>query len=207
MITDPGFPGAAFGTAADGDGRSDEAARESISAALDIPTGWAWALQVHGGDVAVVRTGGSAGKVDGLVTLEPRLPLTIATADCLPVILGGQGGVGIAHAGWRGAAAGVVGRVRNRLADLGVDVQWAAIGPGIGPCCFEVGPEVAADFPGSAAQTAWRTRSVDLVDAVGGDLGGLEVWRVTPCTHHESGFHSHRRNGTPLRQVAVAWLS
>jgi len=206
MIVPDGHP-AAFGTAADGDGRSDDAARSAISASLGIPTDWGIVRQVHGSDVAVADTPGHLGEADGIITTRSGLPLAVATADCLPVVLSGPRGVGIAHAGWRGAAAGVVGAVRAALTAAGAPPSRAAVGPGIGPCCFEVGPEVAGRFPGRTGTTTWGTASVDLPGAVTDELDGLEVWQSGACTHHDDAFHSFRRDGTALRQVAVTWLS
>ncbi len=122
------------------------------------------------------------------------------------MILEGDGGVAIAHAGWRGAAGGVVRAAREMLASLGVAATRAAVGPGIGPCCFEVGDEVAAQFPQDRSQTRWGTTSVDLAAAVSRELEGLTVWASDACTHCGTGYHSFRRDGTSERQVAVAWL-
>jgi hypothetical protein len=205
MIVPDGHP-AAFGAAAEGDGRSDDTARTAISRALDISPEWAIVRQVHGTEVLVADRPGRLGEADGIITTHPGLPLAVATADCLPVVLSGAGGVGIAHAGWRGAAAGVVAAVRTALADAGAPPSRAAIGPGIGPCCFEVGPEVAARFEGHTGTTTWGTTSVDLPGAVSRQLEGLEVWRSDACTHHDESFHSFRRDGTTLRQVTVTWL-
>src|SRR4029077_2690046 len=65
----------------------------------------------------------------------------VFTADCLPVALSGSGGVAMLHCGWRGLAAGIVA-----TGAAAVGATDAAIGPGIGPCCYEVGPEVLAAF-------------------------------------------------------------
>ena len=97
--------------------------------------------------------------------------------------------------------------MRTALEARGAPPTHAAVGPGIGPCCFEVGHEVAERFPAHVSTTTWGTRSVDLPGAVVDDLDGLDVWRSDACTHHDPSFHSFRRDGTPLRQVAVTWLS
>src|SRR5262249_61642791 len=68
-------------------------------------------------------------------------PPLVRVADCLPVALAGPGGVAMAHAGWRGLAGGVIARAAET-----VEAEAAAIGPGIGPCCYEVGEEVLAEF-------------------------------------------------------------
>ncbi len=206
MILVPGFAGAAFGTAADGD-RSDPEARRRIAAGLGVPAAWAWLRQVHGSRVLQATGPGLVGNGDGLVTAAAGLPLTVATADCFAVILEGEGGVGIAHVGWRGAAAGVVAATRRALEGLGVRPRRAAIGPGIGPCCFEVGAEVAGRFAGHLGRTTWGAPSADLVGAFEAELSGLDVWRSGACTMCGEGFHSFRRDGTGNRQTALAWLT
>ena len=206
MIPAPGLTGAAFGKAADGD-RSDLESRRRIGAALGISSDWAWLRQVHGSRVVRAAKPGLAGAGDGLVTTVAGLPLAVATADCFPVALEGNGGAGIVHVGWRGAAAGVVGATRRALEDLGVELRRAAIGPGIGSCCFEVGGDVVEIFGDYAAFTTWGTPSVDLGAVIEHELSGLEVWAVGECTMCGEGFHSFRRDGTEQRQVGLAWLA
>lgn len=201
-----GLRGGAFGSVLDGDGRADGEARLTLSRRLGIPSEWAWVRQVHGIAVAEARAPGMLGDADALFATTPGVTLAVGTADCLPVILEGEDGVGIAHAGWRGAAAGVVGALREAMESAGVEVRRAAIGPGIGPCCFEVGPEVAERFPRHAATTTWGTASVDLAGAVASQLEGVAVTAAGVCTMTDERFHSHRRDGTAQRQVSVAWL-
>ncbi|HSM01911.1 MAG TPA: polyphenol oxidase family protein [Acidimicrobiia bacterium] len=206
MIRPEGFRGVAFGDASDGDARQDPGARSRISASLGISDRWAWLRQVHGAGVAAVTGPGDGGEADAAFTVVPGLPIAVSTADCLPVMLEGDGAVGVAHAGWRGAAAGVVRAVRRAMENAGVPPSRAAIGPGIGPCCFEVGSEVADRFPGHASETGWGTLSVDLPAAVAADLEGLRIWMSRDCTRGDDRFHSYRRDGTSARQVAIAWL-
>lgn len=205
MIRPPGFSGAAFGDAADGDGRDDDAVRAEVSSRLGIPSDWVWLRQVHGSTVLRASQPGRLDEADAVFTTEVGLPIAIATADCFPVIVEGAGGVGIAHAGWRGAAAGVVGSLLEAMRSAGIEPTRAAIGPGIGECCFEVGDDVAERFPHREAETSWGTRSVDLRGALRSDLEGLDVWVSETCTMSGTGYHSYRRDGTSLRQVAVAW--
>ena len=119
------------------------------------------------------------------------LPLAVFTADCLAVVLEGEGIVGIAHAGWRGLAAGVI--TGRALEDAGSPAKAAAIGPAIGSCCFEVGEDVAGRFPEEAATTTWGSPSVDLLAAARAQLAGLELWDAGRCTGHDPGLFSHRR--------------
>jgi len=206
MIRPPGFRGAAFGTAADGDARVDEAVRARLSRTLGISDRWAYLHQVHGRLVRRALVPGLQGDGDALFTDEGGLPLAVGTADCLPVIIEAAGGVGLAHVGWRGAAAGVVEALRRAMDAAGLEPQRAAVGPGIGPCCFEVGPEVAAALPRFRAVARGGGESIDLPAAVAESLAGLAVWGWEGCTCCGSGFHSYRRDGTRQRQVAVAWM-
>lgn len=206
MIRPAGFRGAAFGDAANGNARDDGRLRERLSNALGIPSAWASVQQVHGGRVITVDEPGLAGEADGLITVERRLPLTVATADCIPIIIEGDRSVAVVHAGWRGVAAGVIGSALETMRELGDSPRRAAIGPSIGPCCFEVGDEVLAAIGGFAATTIAMTQSVDLWSAAEAQLRGLEVWRADACTVTDPAYHSFRRDGTSERQVAVAWL-
>ena len=142
-----------------------------------------------------------------MITTDSGLPIAVSVADCLPVALIADGAVGMAHAGWRGAAGGVVSSTIGALTDLGHPPHTVVIGPGIGPCCFEVGDEVAARVPKSRARTRWGTESVDLPAAVAGEVEGLAVRFVSACTYHDQRFHSYRRDGTGLRQFGVAWVT
>ena len=207
MIRPDGFPGVAFGTSTDGDPRLDEGVRIATSEALDIPADWAWVRQVHGSDVVAPTRPGIGAEADGLITTDYGLPIAVSVADCLPVALIADGAVGMAHAGWRGAAAGVVSSTVAALTDRGHPPHTMVIGPGIGPCCFEVGDEVAASFPESRARTRWGTGSVDLPAAVAAEVDGLAVHFVSACTYHDDRFHSYRRDGTSLRQFGVAWVT
>ena len=147
MIRPPGQAGVAFTERSDGDLRGDEAARRTLSVAQRIPDRWATVDQVHGAEVARVDGPGNAGRADALWTTEPDLTLAVFTADCFGVAIRSASAVGVAHAGWRGARADVVGRLRRAMTASDQDPEWAAVGPGIGPCCFEVGPESPSSFP------------------------------------------------------------
>ena len=206
MIRPAGFRGAAFGNVASGNGRDDAEKRSSISDELGIPTEWAFVRQVHGGLVVTVEEAGSAGPADGLITERAGLPLTIATADCMPIIVEGDRSVAILHAGWRGLAAGIVAEGVEAMRRLGDTPRRAAIGPSIGPCCYEVGDEVRDAIGDHSSRTTFGTPSVDLWSAAAGQLSGIDVWRSDLCTYTESSLRSYRRDATTERQVAVAWL-
>jgi YfiH family protein len=182
------------------------AARLAAARDLGIGDEWAWMRQVHGGDVRRVAAPGPAGEADALVTRRPGLPLAIRTADCVPVVIHGDTAVAVVHAGWRGLASGVV---ENAIAALGEEdavPRRAAVGPSIGPCCYEVGPEVVAALGGRTATTSWGTTSVDLWSETERRLSELDVWRADLCTRCEKPFHSFRADGTVLRQTTLGWL-
>ena len=130
------------------------------------------------------------------------------TADCLPVALGTSGAVAMVHAGWRGLAAGVLEEGVRALHELGGAGDIAAIiGPGAGPCCYEVGEEVHAAFGGAHR----RDQHVDLKALASDRLhaaGVVEVRDVEVCTICDERFFSYRRERALAgRQAGVAWLS
>jgi hypothetical protein len=206
MITPPGAAGrVVFSDAGDGDLRSDAGARVELSQRAGISSEWATVSQVHGFRVVRVSAPGQAGEADGLWTSEPGLPLAIFTADCLAVVLQAPGAAGVAHAGWRGAAGGVVSGLRAAMSEAGFEPERAFIGPGIGPCCFEVGSEVVKRFPSHLARASWDSTSVDLYGAVRDSLADLDVWSADVCTKHETRWFSHRSDATLSRQAGITW--
>jgi YfiH family protein len=128
-------------------------------------------------------------------------------ADCLPVAIAGPGGVAMLHAGWRGLAGGILAQ---GAAALGDGHKAAAIGPGIGVCCFEVGDEVREAF--ADHHVAQRGRHQDLKAIARRQLRAAGVEQVEDCdlcTACEAElFFSHRRDrGVTGRQAGIAWLS
>jgi len=206
MIRPEGFRAAAFGTASDGDARNDPEARSRISRQLDISEQWATVSQVHGAVVAHASGPGHIGEADAIITQMAGLPITVATADCVPLIIEADHSAAVVHAGWRGLEAGIVEAALDAIVATGDEPRRAAIGPAIGPCCYEVGSDVAARFPRSITQTTWATPSVDLRRIALERLRGLEVWVSDRCTLTDAELNSHRADGTSSRQVAVTWL-
>jgi YfiH family protein len=156
--------------------------------------------QVHGTHVVVDGEGGEA--ADGQVTTQPGVAAIVLTADCLPVALASSGAAGVVHAGWRGLAGGVL---EAGVAALGPGPVAAAIGPGIGPCCYEVGDDVRAVFAG-------RERTLDLKAIAHARLqaaGVKEIHDCGLCTACDAyRFFSHRRDrGVTGRQAGLAWRS
>lgn len=207
MIRPPGWDGVAFTDRSDGDLRGDPHARREASRSLGVSDEWAVLRQVHGSRVVRVDRPGDAGEADALWTSSRDLPVAVFTADCFGVVLLAADAVGVAHAGWRGAVSGVVDSLREEMTSAGAPPVQAAVGPGIGPCCFEVGDDVAQKFDSrQVGETTWGTTSVDLPGVLGDGLAGLEVWASGGCTLHEEGWFSYREDGTTRRMAAVGWL-
>jgi polyphenol oxidase len=191
------LPGAraAFSTRSAGSAKED---LKPLAAALDLsPDRIATAHQVHGVDF-------DAPEADGHVVREPGTAALVFVADCLPVAVAGPRGVAILHCGWRGMAAGIVARGAEA-----VGATHAAIGPGIGPCCYEVGDEVLDAFAGLGDGIA-SGRMLDLPEVAHRllrEAGVEEIETAGLCTCcEEKLFFSHRRDAGPARQAGVVWL-
>ena len=190
----------------DGDQRQQDN-RAAVSARLGISAEWATVQQVHGSEVVEVSGPGQVQEgADALFTRVAGLPVAVMAADCAAVLVGGSDGVGAAHAGWRGIVDGVVGTLKGVMQSAGITPTWAAVGPFIGPCCFEVGPEVANRFPGRVTRSLLGETSVDLGGALGEQLGDLPTWWSRRCTLHQPGCFSHRRDASLRRMAAIGWL-
>jgi len=164
----------------------------------------AQAHQVHGTRV-VEATPGDVQDADRQVTAEPVVAAMALVADCVPIALVAPEGVAMLHAGWRGLAGGIVAEGVGALRGLGAERIAAAIGPGAGPCCYEVGDEVRAAFGTTG-------RTVDLKAIAQEQLAGAGVGVVHDCglctMHDPERFFSHRRDGGVTgRQAGVAWRS
>ena len=145
-------------------------------------------------------------EADGQATTLEGVGVMVLSADCLPVALGCEDAVAMLHAGWRGLAAGVLEKGVSAMRELSPGREIVAVvGPGAGPCCYEVGPEVQAPF-GLA-----DTPTIDLRAIAHERLlaaGVAEVRDVAVCTICDERFFSHRREGARAgRQGGVAWLS
>ena len=171
-VSGEAFASLNLGILTDDDRDSVAENRRRLAAALGLsPERVAFARQVHGADLATHSTApqtplrcslASYGRTkeqwkleipeaDGHVVAAPGLAALVFVADCLPVALAGSGGVAMLHCGWRGLAAGILAR-----GVAAVGATDAAIGPGIGPCCYEVGDEVRGAFAGLGAGVAAR---------------------------------------------------
>jgi polyphenol oxidase len=156
--------------------------------------------QVHSTLVHRAVAGRRGEPGDGLWTDERDVPILAMAADCLPLALSraeGPPGVAVLHVGWRGLLDGIVAEGARALAGA----THAAIGPGIGPCCYEVGPEVSEPFRAAYGDDVLQGRNLDLWTSAERALraaGIADVHRVDRCTHCEADvFFSHRRTGKP----------
>lgn len=195
--------------------------RARVARALGLPGEPRWLRQVHGTAVVELGAAGAdAPEADAAWTRLPGVVCAVLSADCLPVVLGDPAGaaVAVAHAGWRGLAAGVLEATVAAL-PVPADRLRAWLGPAIGPNAFEVGPEVRAAFlegdPGAAAafrRGAGDRWHADLEALARRRLRALGVTRVDGsrwCTHADPArFFSHRRDGPDTgRMATLAWLA
>jgi len=164
------------------------------------------AVQVHGDRVLVVGEGphDPAEEADALLAAAPGVAVAVKTADCVPILLFDRatGAAAAVHAGWRGTAAAIARRAVEALSGQGGGPHsiLAAVGPAIGPCCYEVSPELAERFAARHAEGVVRGRQLDLAEAnrrllleAGVPAAQIEVLgRCTAC--EPARFFSHRRD-------------
>jgi len=178
--------------------------------------------QVHGTGVAILDRATTASPVaDAAVSRERGVVCAVLTADCMPVIVTDRNAnaVGIAHAGWRGLAAGVLEATIDALADLGADrgdlLAW--LGPAIGPAAFEVGADVHAAFcdddPGASAFFAagrpgkWYADLYALARRRLTGAGVASIHGGGECTYTDTArFFSYRRERDSGRMATAVWL-
>ncbi len=211
---------AASAARAGGD-RADRVAENRARVRALLPADPLWLSQVHGTTVHVADGDPAAAPpvADAAVTRARNVVLAVQAADCVPVLLADRegGAVAVAHAGWRGLAAGVV---ENAIAAMGIPggniVAW--LGPAIGPHAFEVGAEVRDAFlavdPDAASafrvgrDGKWRADLCGLARQRLARGGVLDVHGGSACTHAQPArFFSHRRDGDTGRMAAFLWLS
>jgi len=192
--------------------------RTRLSRDLELPSEPVWLTQVHGNRVAQLSSDTAAGgEADAAMTREPGVVCAVLTADCLPVVLTNRAGsmVGVAHAGWRGLAAGVL---ENAVSAMGGDpadlLAW--LGPGISAANYEVGDEVRDAFsaPGAIAaftrneRGRWQADLYALARLLLAAAGVESVHGGNFCTlADEARFFSHRRSAPCGRMATLIWRS
>lgn len=195
-------------------------ARNRMIVRAHLPAAPRWMTQVHGTGVADLDAlaEGAAPVADAAVTAVPGRVAVVQTADCMPLLLCDTAGrrVGVAHAGWRGMAAGVIeNAVRAMGAAPGEVMAW--MGPTIGPSAFEVGPEVREAFlkadPGAGDAFAAHVPGKFLADLYALARRRLEAAGVREihgggfCTYRDTQrFFSYRRVPASGRMGAFIWM-
>lgn len=218
-VSDAPYDSLNLGVLTDDDPARVQRNRELLAAGTGLgPAEIAMGWQVHGTEIAswdaaplaaragYAHPGAELDQVDGHTTTTAGLGLLVLVADCLPVALAGAGRVSMLHAGWRGLAGGILARGAEAFAEP----PEAAVGPGIGRCCYEVGDEVLAafeDLPGVADGRRLDLRAV--ADARLRAAGVERIEHVDLCTSCRPDlFFSHRRDaGVTGRQGGLAWLT
>ncbi|MHB8659015.1 MAG: polyphenol oxidase family protein [Solirubrobacteraceae bacterium] len=173
--------------------------------------------QVHGTRVRRIATGANPAAAleaaDGQATTLRGLAPTALTADCLPIAIAGGGAVAMVHAGWRGLAGGILAEGVRAVRELGAAGSLgAAIGPGAGPCCYEVGDEVHGIFashdpgPRDGRRLDMKAIARRQLEAAGVEAVA-DTGLCTMCSDPRL-FFSHRRDaGVTGRQAGIAWLT
>ncbi len=169
----------------------------------DIPALFSGALatvkQVHSA-VCLPAAGrsGVLGEADALIENRPGSVVAVKTADCIPILLADERlrAVAAVHAGWRGTAAhiapGAVASLHQHFGTAPADLH-AAIGPGIGPCCYEVGPDVSAQF-GLAGRVPLDLAAENRRQLVNSGIPAGRIYVSGLCTMCGREFHSFRRD-------------
>jgi polyphenol oxidase len=183
-----------------------------------LDTAVATLRQTHSDNVLVAQRAGYIGEGDALITNRPGIALSIRTADCLPILIADPANRAIAaiHSGWRGTVLGIAPKtVRAMQEQFGSRPEDLVVvaGPGIGLCCFEVGPEVAVQFsdyfPERENSLSGKAK-IDLVETIRRQLGRSGV---RPGQFFGSGlcsvcradlFHSYRRDGEAAGRMVSA---
>jgi YfiH family protein len=216
-VSRPPFDSLNLGPWTEDDPGDVAANRERVAARVGIPRErFAQGRQVHGaGVVRVTTVPQEVVEADGAATALPGVAAIVLTADCLPVALATPGAVAMVHAGWKGLACGVLEEGVRAVRELGGDdgPLVAAIGPGAGGCCYEVGDDVreqlGLDALGHPATVDLKRLARERLAAAGaGAVHDAGVCTMCSGVGGDRLLFSHRRDGPRTgRQGGVAWRS
>lgn len=161
--------------------------------------------QIHSSVVRTAARPGHFGEGDAVITNTAGVLAGVRTADCLPLLLADpvHRAVAAVHAGWRGSAADIASETLRAMSrEFGTKAEdvIAAIGPGIGGCCYEVSEEVAQRFAAWLPEETERSgkRNIDLASVNRRQLASAGVRKIhsgAPCTKCDADYHSFRRDG------------
>lgn len=194
--------------------------RALVQAALGFAQGPIWMKQMHSASLLELPAGKPLPEADAAITVKPGVVCAVLTADCLPLVFTDVAGqrIAVAHAGWRGLWRGILESCARAFIDAGSQPEdilvW--LGPAIGPQAYEVGVEVRQAF---VAKDTHHRRSfvpsrpghwhMDLAGIARRVLAGCGITAISSaklCTHSDSRFFSHRRDGPTGRQATLAWI-
>lgn len=215
-LSKPPYASLNFGMHVGDDGYTVAANRNLLNTV--VPSEPVWLEQVHGTAVLMAESAGCAPRADACITRKPNAVCAVMTADCLPVFLCDDAGTvaGLAHAGWRGLADGVIESTVIAMKTMPSSLM-AWLGPAIGPQAFEVGAEVREAFlrHDAASEFAFAPREgkylADIYLLARQRLHALGITRIYGgdfCTHSDpERFFSYRRDGRTGRMASLIWLS
>lgn len=174
-----------------------------------------WPRQIHSKIVLEATNEGLCGEADAIRTDRPGVALSVVTADCVPLVIAGTKHLATVHAGWRGLAGQLIQATLDDIAEDPAQLR-AWIGPAIGACCYEVGPEVASQVvaaSGPEVEISGNSRPhLDLGAAAALQLarGGVQrLSTVRACTQClQDSLWSYRRDGAAAgRNWTFAWMT
>ena len=180
-----------------------------------VPSEPVWLRQVHGARVVDADARPQLPDADAAVARAPRAVCAVLMADCMPVFLTDESGsvVGLAHAGWRGLAAGVI-EATIECMKVTPSRLMAWLGPAIGPDSYEVGEDVRTAFPGCegafhpARPGHWRLDLYAVARQRLANAGVVRVYGGGYCTYRDSErFFSYRRDRAAERMAGLIWLA
>jgi YfiH family protein len=185
-----------------------------LLAELNLASRPVWLNQVHGNhiNVAITTTESVVPDADASYTRQQDIVLAVMVADCLPVLLCAEDGqeVAVVHAGWRGLASGIIERA---VKEFETDRLIAWLGPGIGPCHYEVDDAVKARFSRSRAFTEseeaghWMFNLYAEASAQLRNAGVKAIYGGNLCTYCDDRFFSYRRDGQTGRFAVLIWMN